>query len=317
MKTILIDTFGADSGEETIILGAYDALLSNKNINITLVGDEARIRKTIGEDLPDNLQIIHTTDYIKNTEPPTVVFNGREKSSTVLSLSELKNNPDAMGLLSAGSTGALLVGSIIHLGLKEGLKSPVLSCSLPQKSGKHVCLLDCGANIDCTARDFVNFALLGKEYAEKMYGIDNPRIALLSVGREKGKGTPLITEAFSLLSALPINFVGNLEGCDLQKDEADVLVCDGYAGNLMLKSTEAAGIIAMDAIKKAFEASPLNEASKALYDSACAKLVSLFDFNTKGGATFLGTKKPIIKMHGAATRETVSCCVAQLLRLYA
>lgn len=316
MKKIVIDLMGADDGMLPILQGAIRSLDAFPEIQIVVTGNETDIRKELPEDADlSRIEIIHAEDVITNDEPATCIFNGKDNSSMVRAIEALKKDNDCIGLLSAGNTGALLVGSTFRLGLTAGLKTPALSSSLQCINGKMVCLVDCGANVNCTAKDMANFALLGNAFARSMYQLEEPRVALLSVGREKGKGNPLALEAYSLMEELPINFIGNAEGYDLINGYADVVVADGFAGNIMLKCVEGAGKAAMQIVREQQKAASSEDA--AMYDSILEKLNDVFELNTRGGATFLGTKKPVVKMHGCATEETVVACVGQLLNLNA
>lgn len=309
MKKIIIDLLGADGGVEPLLQGAIDTLNAYPELHLVLAGPEP----VIPSSLMSRVEVLNTDDYIRNDEPATAIFNGRDESSIALSLAKLKSDDDCIGYISAGNTGAILVGATFRLGLTAGLKTPALSSSLRCNNGQRVCLVDCGANVNCTAKDLAQFALLGNAFAKSMYGLEQPRIALLSVGREPGKGNPLTVEAYKLIEQLPINFIGNAEGYDLINGYADVIVADGYAGNLMLKCVEAAGQTAMQIVKN--QMSEASSESQEIYEALLGELSPIFDLNSKGGATFLGTKKPIIKMHGCAVAETVVSCVEQLLTL--
>ena len=282
-----------------------------------IIGDQAQIEPFVQESgmEPSRIEILHTTDFIAPDEPPTALFGGRDESSMALALEKLKNDTECVGLLSAGSTGALLVGSIFRLGLVAGLKTPALSSYLPMARGDMVCLLDCGANIQCTPKDMARFALMGDAFVRCMTGKEKPRVALLNVGSEKGKGTPLLQEAYELLEALPLNFIGNIEGSDMVQDAADVIVADGLSGNILLKSTEAAGLTARGIV--AHCKASLGETAPAVLDTLMDTLYHTFNYNALGGATFLGTQKTVIKMHGCANEDTVVSCIDQLYRLHA
>lgn len=311
MNKIIIDIYGADNGPIPIIKGALKALEKHSDFKVVFVGDREVIYSVTGEN--ERIEIIHTDDFIKNEENPQVVFSGREQSSMVLSLANLKNNDDCIGMLSAGSTGALLIGSIRHLGLINGLKTPALSSDLPLFNGKLVCLVDCGANISCTADDLVRFALMGNAFKECVSPNIKPKVALLSVGKEEGKGTAITKEAYSLLKELPINFIGNMEGSDLVTGYADVVVSDGFSGNIILKCAEASGLVAKGIVEEM--ARRENRSDDPLIKSIINYINDTFNYNARGGATFLGTKKTIIKMHGCAVEDTVVSCIEQLLRL--
>ncbi len=311
MKKIIIDTYGADAGTLPMILGAQQVLDRHSDIGIVLVGDKTDIEKHCALSRYKNrIEVVAADDFVTNNDPSSCVFNGRDTSSMVLALGRLKEDDDCIGLLSPGSTGALVVGSIFRLGLIRGLKTPALSSSLPRIDGKMVCLVDCGANVNCTEKDLLTFAKLGSAYAAIMYAQALPRIGLLSVGAERNKGNELTLKAYPLLESSGLNFVGNLEGSDLIMGKADVIVSDGFSGNILLKSHEAAGQVAMHVIKSMRE----NDNCASL-DKAYEQLAYLYDLNVRGGATFLGTTKPIIKMHGVAVADTVCACADQLLQL--
>ena len=311
MKKVIIDIYGADNGPEPIIKGALQALELYPDIGVILVGNRQIIENFTQES--DHIEIIETDDFISNTESPQVVFSGREQSSMVLSFSRLKNDEDCIGMLSAGSTGALLIGSIRHLGLIKGLRTPALSSYLPLFNGNMVCLIDCGANIACTPYDLVRFALMGNAFKECMCPEKKPRVALLSVGKEEGKGNELTLKTYPLLKELPINFIGNMEGSDFVTGYADVVVCDGFAGNIVLKCAESAGLVAKGVVSEI--AKRQGKENDELVKAIENYLTLTFDYNSRGGATFLGTEKTLIKMHGCAVENTVVACIDQLLRL--
>lgn len=311
MKKVIIDIYGADNGPEPIIKGALKAIDIYPQLGIILVGNRQIIEKFTKESC--RVEIIETDDFISNSENPQVIFSGREQSSMVLALSRLKNDPECIGMLSAGSTGALLIGSIRYLGLIKGLRTPALSSDLPLFNGNKVCLIDCGANISCTPHDLVRFALMGNAFKESVNPEKIPRVALLSVGREEGKGNDLTKQAYPLLKELPINFIGNMEGSDFTTGYADVVVADGFAGNIILKCAEATGLVAREIVRQA--AQQAGKENDPLIESIKEQLTLAFDYNSRGGATFLGTEKTVIKMHGCAVEQTALACIEQLLRL--
>ncbi len=309
MRKIVVDIYGADAGPETILRGLAKAM-HGMDFFPVIVGDEALIRRTLADAGigSDRYEILHTADFIAADEPATVIFGGRDSSSMALAYGKLKTDDDCYALLSPGNSGALFVGAICQLGLVQGLRFPVLACALPCGGEKLLCLADCGANMDCTAADLAIFARLGSVFCKCFCGVAEPRVGLMSVGREKGKGTALVKEAYDAISRLDLNFVGNLEGSDMVSGFADVVVTDGFSGNLLLKNTEAAGLAALEAI------AGLGLDHRTM--SAIRKtLLQKYDFNSRGAATFLGTKKTVVKMHGCATEETVVASVDQILRL--
>ena len=342
MRKIVIDLEGSDNGSEVLFDGVLKAAEQFPELQFILAGTDPEMMegKIAATTIPRNrFEILTATDIIRNDEPAMSIFKGRDQTSMAVALDALKGQGDAIGLLCAGNTGALMVGSIFRLGLNEGLKTPALSTMLPNTKGGMTTLVDCGANVSIEAKDLKNFAVLGSDFVRRMFKIPKPGVALLNVGREEGKGSPLYVEAYTLLNELgqkgEINFIGNAEGYDIISGYADVIVCDGFAGNIVLKLTESVGKCALALVEQKIseashqsttantlstdDANPLFSSKKSSAEEGLNeisdKLKELFVFNERGGATFLGTKKPVIKMHGCATSETVVSCVDQLLRI--
>ena len=312
MKKIIIDIFGADAGQEVILRGAVAALKADPALHLVLVGKKEEMLPVMEEEeIPaERYTLQHAEDVIGVEEQPACVFRGREKSSLVMALRLLKEDPECLALLSPGSTGALLVGSIVHLGLLPGLKQPALCSALPCSGRELLCLVDCGANMDTRPKDQVRFARMGSAFMQCLCGMESPRVGLMNVGTEPGKGDERTKEVYNLLKEQPLNFIGNIEGSDMVSDVADVIVADGFVGNVLLKNTEAVGKAALALVEEQMKLDP-SEALTKLHK----ELLLRYEFNNRGGATFLGTKKPVIKMHGCATSQTVVACVDQALRL--
>ncbi len=310
MTKIVIDTLGADAGYEPIVTGAAMALEKGLDIFPVLIGPEQALQKIMtqrGID-PSRYEIVDACEYIRNEDPPTCIFGGAEDTTMVKAYSCLKNDADCRVMLSAGNTGALLVGSICRLGLLPGLKFPALLSALPCNGENLLCLVDCGANIECTPDDLVRFAKMGHAFTKCYCGIARPRIGLMSVGKERQKGTALIQQAHERISQLDLNFVGNVEGCDLVSDYADVIVTDGFSGNLLLKCAESVGKAAAEIVRRIGNGTPEMEKCRQA-------LLETFDFNSRGAATFLGPKKTVLKMHGQANADTVVASIEQAFRL--
>ena len=311
MKKIVIDVYGADCGEKVIVTGIAKAVKSGLDFFPVIAGDEDTVKSVMAQNGIDGdcYTVIHTDKYFKNTDLPTAIYGAGDDKSMAVAYEYLKNNDDCTALLSAGSTGILLVGSMCRLGLLGSLKFPALCSALPCSTGDNLLtLVDCGANTECTPRDLVRFALMGSAFAKSMCGIDSPRVALMSVGREEGKGNELTKKAYPLLKEADVNFVGNAEGSDMVTGFADVIVTDGFSGNLLLKAVEAAGIAAMQTVAEVCD-------DPAILEKINTALFKRFDFNSQGAATFLGTKKTVVKMHGAANADTVVTSIEQILRL--
>lgn len=310
MIKIVIDTYGADGGAEPIILGVAKALKNKIDFFPILVGDANQITSIMNEKAisSDAYEVINADKFITNNDLPTAIFGGNDDTSMAIAYDRLKNDDECAALLSAGNTGAMLVGSICRLGLVGGLKFPSLCSALPCSKEKLLCLVDCGANVDCTSNDLVRFAIMGDVFSKCYLNIEKPRVGLMSVGREAQKGNALTKEAFDKISQLDINFVGNLEGSDMVSGYADVVVCDGFSGNILLKATEAAGKAAMEIVKTVCD-------DAALAEKIADALFLKFDFNSRGAATFLGPKKTVVKMHGIANADTTVASIEQILRL--
>jgi glycerol-3-phosphate acyltransferase PlsX len=310
MTKIVIDTLGADNGFEPIVTGVAQALTEEPDFFPVLVGPAEESRHILAQWNIDTSRytLVDTHRFVSNEDAPTCVFGGAEDTSMVRAYSLLKSDTECSAMISAGNTGALLVGSICRLGLLPKLKFPALLSALPCNGENLLCLVDCGANIECTPADLVRFARMGHAFSKCYCGIDRPRIGLMSVGRERQKGTPLIQEAHEQISKQGLNFVGNVEGSDLVSGYADVIVSDGFSGNLLLKCAESVGKAAARIVERYGAGIPeMERCRQALLDT--------FDFNSRGAATFLGTKKTVVNMHGQADANTVTASIKQVLRL--
>ena len=225
-------------------------------------------------------------------------------------------------MITAGSTGCALVGACFHLGLSKGLLQPALASALPTQNGKWVILCDCGSNLSPKAKDLGDYARLSAAFAKAYYADDVnandrlPKVGLVNVGKEKGKGLPLQQEAFELLSSMSgesFEFAGNIEGTDILAGQVDAAVCDGFTGNVLLKALEKAGNIAAEIVED--HVSAKNADLQKHGSEVAEKIRGTFDYNNRAGAVFLGTKKLLIKAHGAATEDTITSCILQAVRL--
>ena len=310
--TVVIDTKGSDKGPETIIAGACKALEMFPNLKICLTGDTSVIEtetKKLGADAK-RIIIVEAPETITNYDHPVMAIQSKQNSSLVKALVELKNNDDYIGLINAGSTGALIAGSLRYLRTPD-LQRPALAAVLPASNGGFTCLVDTGANVDCTPDMLVQFAHLGSDFMHDLYRIDSPKIGLLSNGAEESKGNKLVKETHALLKADDtLNFVGNIEGTNALSGDCDVLVCDGFAGNQVLKNSEGIAKRIITDIAK-YQAKKGGNEYKELIDY----LVSIYDFNSLGGAIMLGVSKTVIKAHGAATAMSIVNTIKMLLNL--
>ena len=312
MKKIVVDIYGADAGIYPVVNGIAKALKKGLSFFPVLVGEAKAITELMenADITDDKYEIIDTDKFIGAEDPASCIFGGCDDSSMAMAYGRLKSDDECTAMISPGNTGALLVGTICRLGLFKGLKFPALASMLPCAGEKLVCLVDCGANIECSPADLARFAKMGNVFSKSYCGIDEPRVGLMSVGREKQKGNALVLEAYKLISEMPLNFIGNLEGSDMVSGYADVIVTDGFSGNLLLKNTEAVGKAALAVVEELCDGIPkevLNRIRQALYEK--------FDFNSRGAATFLGPKKIVVKMHGCANEDTTVASIEQIMRL--
>ena len=314
MKTykIAIDTKGADKGVAMIVKGAVMALSKYDELSVVLVGDSDVIRGECEKlSAPmERIEILEAPGEITNYDSPAVALFEKTDSSLVRALEVVAEREDITGLINAGSTGALIAGSMRYLSRKDRVR-PALAAVLPAESGGFTCLVDTGATIDCTASTLLHFARLGRDFMKELYRIESPRIGLLSNGKESSKGNKAVKEAHILLSdAEDINFVGNIEGNGALSGECDVLVCDGFAGNQVLKVSEGiARRIITDIVKFSKKTSDQSLMRVVEY------LMGIYDFNSLGGGIILGTAKPVIKAHGAANENSIVNTAGILLNL--
>lgn len=312
MYSVVIDTLGSDKGPGTIVKGACLALNEFSNLHVVLTGDANFIKENIDSKIDmSRVTIIDAPDLISNYDHPVMAIKEKTNSSLVKALEFLKQNDDCIGLINAGSTGALLVGSMIYL-KNQALCRPTLAAVLPGGNGNFTCIVDTGANVDCTSEMLVQFAHLGSDYMKRLYKIESPKVALLSNGAEDSKGNAVVKETNKKLrEEKDLNFIGNFEGTNALSGECDVLVCDGFAGNQILKGTEGcAKRLITDIVTMG------KKENEPKYLELAQKLAQKYDFNSLGGAVILGVAKPVIKAHGASNEQTIVNTVKMLINLY-
>lgn len=310
---ILIDAFGGDNSPAEVIAGTVLAVNERKGFTAELVGDEQKINdllKTYKYD-KQRITVLHAPDVITCEEEPTVAIRKKPQSSICVAFKELKENDDAKAFVSAGSTGAVLVGATLKLGRIQGVNRPALCPLMPTViDGKKVLLLDCGANADCKSINLCQFALMGVAYAESI-GVKNPKVALLSNGTEDEKGNALNHEVFPMLKKMNINFVGNMEARDILSGEYDVIVSDGFSGNIGLKSLEGAIKNVLKLMKQGIYSSLRGKIGGLFLKKTMKNLAKRLDYSKMGGALFIGVNKPVIKPHGSSDRDAFKAAVLQ------
>lgn len=315
---IVLDVFGGDYAPSEIIKGAVMALNCEKSLSLIMTGKADVIEnglKTLGCDM-SRVEIINAENIITNEDIPTMAIRNKKDSSLVAAINELKSREDAVGMVSAGSTGAVLAGGIFLLGRIKGISRPALAPILPTVTGGNVLLIDCGANVDCKPVNLCDFALMGTAYMKSVYKTQNPRVALLSNGVEDKKGNELNKEAFKLLSEMKsINFVGNMEARDCLSGNYDVLVTDGFAGNIALKALEGTAVSIFTVLKQEIESSFKAKIGALLMKKTFKALKKKLDYNNNGGAPFLGVEKIIVKSHGASKAKSICASLLQVKQM--
>lgn len=312
---IAIDAMGGDYAPQEMVKGALLAIENEKNIELILVGDEEKINRELENLSADKnkFRIIHATEVIGFDEQPTVAIRKKKNSSIVVGLNLVKNK-EADAFVSAGSTGALLAGGLFILGRIKGVSRPALTVFIPTPKGNPM-LLDVGANSDLKAKSLREFAIMGALYAEKIVGKKNPKVALLNNGSEEGKGSELTKEAYKMIaSQSEINFIGNIEGRDIPEATADVIVTDGFTGNVYIKTAEGVANIIMSTLKESFLSSFKGKVAALLMKNDLRKLKSTFNSEEIGGAPFLGVDGILIKAHGNSNAFAFSNAIFQAKR---
>ncbi len=316
---IIVDTLGADRGADVIIRGALKALQKQSAYDLILAADPSAVEGLSFD--ASRVEILPALSFVTNDDDPREMVKGKQETSMVLSLEKLRDDAEVAAMITAGSTGCALVGACFHLGLSKGLLQPALASALPTQNGKWVILCDCGSNLSPKAKDLGDYARLSAAFAKAYYDDVNaedrlPKVGLVNVGKEKGKGLPLQQETFELLSSMSgetFEFAGNIEGTDILTGQVDAAVCDGFTGNVLLKALEKAGNIAAEIVENHVSAEDADLQKNG--SEIAEKIRGTFDYNNRAGAVFLGTKKLLIKAHGAATEDTITSCILQAVRL--
>ena len=303
---IILDAMGGDHAPQAPVLGAIEAAKAYGS-QITLVGRGEEILNVLKqngiETLPAGIEIANADDVVDMHDDPANVIRKKPNSSMVVGLKMLaEGQGDAF--ISAGSTGALLTGATLIVKRVKGIRRAAMGPAMPNKAGGKTVILDCGANAECTPEFLLQFGLVGSLHAKATYGIENPKVGLLNNGTEESKGTPLQKEAYGLLKQASdkglINFVGNVEARDVPLGAVDVIVCDGFAGNVLLKSIEGTAMFMGSLMSKMFKKNLLSKLAAMLVMKDIKAFKKLLDYREIGGTQFLGIQKPVIKAHGSS-----------------
>lgn len=302
---IILDGMGGDNAPLEIVKGAVEAS-SSIDGEIIIVGDEEKIIAELKKYKYDakKIKVHNATEVIENCDSPVKAIRTKKDSSMVVGMEMVKNGNGEL-FISAGNTGALLAGSLFILGRVQGIDRPALAMIYPILGSRPSLLVDSGANVECRPENMLEFATMGSIYMEKVLGRENPKIGLVNIGAEETKGNTVTKAAYELLSKSNLNFVGNVEGRDIPFATADVMVCDGFVGNVILKLTEGLALSMLSQVKKKFTEGLKAKFGAALLYDKMKTLKGEFDYSEYGGAPILGVKHPVIKMHGSSNANAV------------
>ncbi|MCD8087058.1 MAG: phosphate acyltransferase PlsX [Oscillospiraceae bacterium] len=312
---IILDAMGGDNAPASVAEGAVRAC-EELGVDVVLVGREAEINQclaNLGINSNEHIQVVNATEVVTMEDDPSMATRRKKDSSMTVALTMLKNG-EGDAVVSAGSTGALLTGATLIVKRIRGIRRAAMGPVLPN-GGKGVLLMDCGANVDCTPEYLLQFAYMGSFYAERIMGCKNPRVALLNVGTEDTKGGALQKESFALLreaaDAGRINFIGNAEGSDLMTGRVDVMVTDGFSGNIMLKTVEGAAKFMFSQLKDVLYASTKNKLAALAIKKDLSGMKAMLDPSEVGGTAMLGISKPVIKAHGSSDGRAIFNAIRQ------
>ncbi len=309
---VVLDAMGGDNGCAEMVKGAVQAVEENPAVDVILVGQESVVREELGRySWPeDRIKVVHASEVIETGEPPVLAIRRKKDSSITVGLNLVKKG-EADAFVSAGSTGAVLVGGQLIVGRIKGVERPPLGVLIPTTKG--VCLLvDNGANVDARSSHLVQFARMGSIYMENVVGVKNPRVALVNIGVEEEKGNALVKETYPLLKdCKDINFTGNIEAREIPHGGADVVVCEGFVGNVILKLYEGVGSALISKVKAGMMSSFRSKIGALLVKPALKQTLKSFDATEYGGAPLLGLNGLVVKTHGSSTAREVKNTIAQ------
>jgi glycerol-3-phosphate acyltransferase PlsX len=299
---VVVDAMGGDHGPSEVVPGALEFARSHPADEVILVGDEATVAGIAGP-LPPNVRIVHAGQVVGMDEHPALALR-EKKDSTILVATDMVKNGQADALITAGHTGAGMAAAVLRLGRLPGVDRPALAVQMITDSGPMV-LLDIGANPDSTPENLAQYARRGGIFAERVLGVADPRVALLSIGEEKGKGDARIQRATELLDASSLRFIGNIEGKDLTKHLADVVVTDAVVGNVVIKFFEGLSTFIFDQWRTEFRGSLRGKLAYLLMRPGVDRIRGVFDYETQGGSPLLGVRGTVIITHGRAKRRMI------------
>ena len=301
---IVLDCFGGDNAPVEAVIGGISALSENKELSLIMAGDEQKIKKIINDNfgsIPERVEFADASEIIENEDDPISAVRQKKNSSLVVGLTQTaEGKGDAF--VSGGNTGAVFTGATLIIKRIKGIKRGAIAPLVPTLKGKAV-VIDMGANAECKSEYYPQFALMGSVYAKEVLGIENPKVGLINIGVEHHKGTSVVKEAYSLLEKEKnINFVGNIEARDVLKGDADILVSDGWTGNITVKTVEGTVSAFMEILKSVFYKNIFTKLAAAVLKPQLKEAVKRFDAKETGGALIAGLRAPVIKAHGNSDR---------------
>ena len=314
MVHVVLDAMGGDNAPKEIVEGALIALHDSDGVKITLCGKEDAIRSELeGKDYPKDRLLIENADEVISMDEAPVMAIRRKKDSSIVKGLHLVKDKQADAFVSAGSSGAILAGGQLIVGRIKGVERPPLAPLIPSTTEKGVSLIiDCGANVDARSSHLVQFAKMGSIYMEHVLGVKNPRVAIVNIGVEEEKGNMLVKETFPLLRNCPdINFIGSIEAREIPNGGADVIVCEAFVGNVILKMYEGVGKMMLSSIKHELIRSTRGKIGGMLIKPSLKGLLAKFDASEYGGAPLLGLNGLVVKVHGNATHKEISNAIKQ------
>lgn len=313
MIHVYVDAMGGDNAPGCTLAGALEALRADGELKITLGGPKSDMEEKLREygcaDVKDRLLVDDAPEIITNHDAPVMAIRQKKNSAQVRGMLLVRQG-EADAFVSAGSTGATLAGGMFRLGRIDGVERPALAPLLPNGKG-FFCLIDCGANVDCLPDYLPQFGVMGAAYLKAVRGVDDPRVGLVNIGAESEKGNALAKAAYPLMEKAPFRFVGNIEGRDITADLADVVVCDGFSGNLILKFMEGVAGTLLGMIKTEMVADTRSKIGGLLAKPAFKRVKKAMDYTEVGGAPLLGVKGVVVKAHGSSNAHAIACAIRQ------
>ena len=312
---IFVDAMGGAFAPQAPVEGAVEALRRYPNIEITLAGDLKQVEPLLKDcdDVRGRITLLDAPEVITNHESPVMGVRTKKNSATVQGMLQLKEK-QADGFVSAGSTGAVLAGGMFRLGRIEGVERPALAPLLPNGKG-YFLLIDCGANVDCKPEYLQQFGVMGDAYMKGVMGLKQPRVGLINIGAESEKGNALVKAVYPMMEQASYHFIGNVEARDITGDQADVLVCDGFSGNLILKFMEGVSGTLMGMIKKELMADTRSKIGALISKPAFKRVKKAMDYTEVGGAPLLGVQGAVVKAHGSSNAHAFSCAIGQCVKM--